>query len=153
MSDVRAEEAQPLMGRNTRKGYVAGRFIARMRKKKNPFLEVEGSALLRYQKELRSELTELQAASSRISFLLSLLEEALNMQKMMSEGGVIRVTDHAVVRYLERYEGLDLSRVEAELIHMLEEGRPEIAFREGVIATVLPEGIVSLEHLADEGKL
>ena len=133
---------------NNRRRQVPKGFIAKLGRRANPFAKVDFQSLARYQNEIKDEIGACTAEAARLQAILQLVNEALNDRRADAlHQSTVRVTDHAILRYLERYEGMDLSRIERELIDMADKDRPEVAVRDGVIATVLPEGAQTLEHM------
>lgn len=89
--------------------------------------------------EFERQITALNNQLERVKFLHKML--AQTETKLRREVGQnIEITDHAIVRYLERYTDIDLEAVEDALIDMVENRRPEVMTKAGMIITVLPQG-------------
>lgn len=117
-----------------------------LRRLHNPFSDVSQRHLHNYDMELRQMLGAVDAERSRLILAQSLVHEA---QRNAEDTQSITITDHAIVRYLERYEGMDMTRIEDAILAMARDGRPEVAMRNGLIVTLLPEGDVA-ENRDDE---
>ena len=135
------------MSNNRRQPVMKG-YIAKLKRRANPFAKLPLSTLQRYTLEMNDEIAAVTAELHRLRAIKELVSEAMrDMEADRVNNVSVRVTDHAVLRYLERYMGFDTIAIEEKLVDMMEEGRPEVAVRDGVIATVLPEGSISTEHM------
>lgn len=113
----------------------------------NPFEGLDYSALTSYRGELQRLRNTAQEEIGRLDVLLSLVNSSI---AEVEKEPVVRISDHAVLRYLERYDNIDTCAVRRKLLDMLDDGRPEVAYKDGVIATILPPGSASAQAIADE---
>lgn len=55
------------------------------------------------------------------------------------------VTDHAMIRYIERYTDIDLEEIEERIRDMIAADRKELAIRDRVLVTILPPGETAVD--------
>lgn len=103
----------------------------------NPFIDVPINGLNNYELELRQLISATSVELARLNQLHGLVLEA---QRRKDDEQSVVITDHAIVRYLERYENFDLTKVENAILAMARDQRPEVAVRDRTIVTVLPPG-------------
>ncbi|WCT75009.1 hypothetical protein PQ455_07275 [Sphingomonas naphthae] len=111
----------------------------------NPFDQVPDSVLHSYELEIRAMIRACERERARLATVQSLVTEAVRNRKPAK----LVITDHAIVRFLERFRGWNMAEVEDEIQAMAEAHSPEVAVREGVVITVLPAG---QEARVDEGE-
>lgn len=87
------------------------------------------SRITKTRAEMDSAKIEMQMAQRRMSELQSMVSKMENELKAM-EGSKVTVTEHAILRYLERVRGIDLEEVENTIL-------PE-AYREKLINGKIP---------------
>ena len=119
------------------------------KRRTNPFMHVERSALRSYRGELLGMLYPVKQEQERLTALLEMVNQAINHHEE-DRRCLLYVSDHAVLRYRERYGGVNIHEARADVLQMVEDGRQEVAVRDGTVATVLPEGCSSAESIADE---
>jgi hypothetical protein len=59
----------------------------------------------------------------------------------VTHGHRVAVTDHAIVRFIERFGGADIEEVRKGIMALIAAGRPEVVVSNRTVITVLPEGI------------
>ena len=120
-------------------------------KVENPFRNLEAVPLRQYEGELRALAAAYTSALARTNNLLGMVKQALG--EIENGGETLRVSDHAIVRFIERFGGGDMAEVRAAILAMIEAGRPEVAVRDGVVVTILPEGAESVDALGQEARM
>jgi hypothetical protein len=58
----------------------------------------------------------------------------------MSDLALLRVSNHALLRYIERVVGIDVEALRAEIVELAQPGSPELAkiiVEDGVVVTIL----------------
>jgi hypothetical protein len=88
----------------------------------NPLLGQSLEALLKIKKDILGQNQAHIRAQKMISGHLTTLNEAIRIKEASEKVDDIIVTDHAIVRWLERVEGVDLDRVRAEIRRIINSG-------------------------------
>jgi hypothetical protein len=94
-----------------------------MNKSPNPFQNMSLDALLQLQEDTREQGRAHQRAHKMVGSYLTIINEAVRAKQAaeLNPEGVI-VTDHAIVRWLERVEGMNLEPVRAEIRRVINQG-------------------------------
>jgi hypothetical protein len=114
----------------------------------NPYRGMTLAQLQNVKAELSRLHTTVNLQAIRLRELLSMVEEETN--RVGDKYRRVRITDHAIVRFLERYTTCDIAFAEAEIIEMIEQGRKEVVVSDGLVVTVLPEGTQGIAPTAKE---
>ena len=121
-------------------------FVRRLRRLENPFRDVPSPTLWRYRAEVAKTKAAAMAEVSRLDAVDALIQETMrDRERDRSETTGLVITDHAMIRYIERWTDVDLAPMIDAIRTMVEEGAPEVAVRNGTVITVLPRGVTSLE--------
>jgi hypothetical protein len=110
----------------------------------NPYDALSVSSLRAHQGELDAMISRTIEELNRLTALRTMVIEAYN-RKPDADRYTLRVSDHAIVRYLERFQGDDMDFIRGQILELVDAGRPEVAVRDGTVVTVLPEGASSIE--------
>ena len=109
---------------------------------------VSDAALHNHRLELQRYRSAMATQAQKIDAAIGDLVKEENRRNSKQQR--IYITDHAIVRYLERYTTCDITGVEQEILEMLADGRREVAINDGVISTVLPEGHEALANSTEQ---
>lgn len=63
-----------------------------------------------------------------------------------AHGVNLDISDHAVVRFIERFGNCDMAEVRRGIAALVELGRPEVVLRDRTVITILPEGAKAVSH-------
>ncbi len=108
----------------------------------NPYIGVDHDKLRAFERAITLTLTHSHVERVRLQACQSLVHAAIRQSEPTYAQ---HVTDHAIVRWLERFGGLDTNLIRQALMNMVDAGRPEVAVRDNTIVTVLPEGVASVD--------
>ena len=50
-----------------------------------------------------------------------------------------KITDHAIVRFLERHKGKNLEKIKSDILKEMQNGKLKCVIKDGYIITILPQ--------------
>lgn len=98
--------------------------------------------------QLKLKVQELENCKVIISKLQSQRDKILHQIKAIENSGKITVSEHAIIRYLERVKGMSISEIESEIINadvlnLIETLGGNGSYPNGTFKLIIKNGIVT----------
>lgn len=104
----------------------------------NPYCGMKKPDLHRALNEAQTMLDYHEAAIARYQAIKAMIGEEW---ARIGAAPYVKVTDHAIVRFIERFGGCNMDEVRAGITALIAAGRPEVVILNDAVITILPEGV------------